>query len=146
MAKFSFELEEVLKIRQFEQSQAESQLAQSIAQENKINDDIKTIAMQFASSKEQVKNSSNFDDILAHNQYSRLLDYQKECLLEELTKVKLVSEERRKVVLECMKKTNALQKMKDVKLDEFNTEQKTKEKKRIQELANIKVHDNKIPD
>ena len=113
MAKFVFELESILEIRNFEQKQAESELAKCLAEENRINENIQQLAIQYANSKAQVKNSANFDDIFTHNQYKKLLDYQKEVLLEELTQAKLETEKKRKIVAECMKKTTALEKMKE---------------------------------
>lgn len=140
MARFVFELESILEIRNFEQKQAEAELAASIAEENRINDNIQQLALQYANSKNQIKGSANFDDIMAHNQYKKLLDYQKEVLLEELTQVKLILEQKRKVVAECMKKTSALEKMKEIKHAEFKQEQKVKEKKQQEELAAIKSY------
>ena len=63
MAKFVFELESILEIRNFEQKQAESELAKCLAEENRINENIQQLAIQYANSKAQVKNSANFDDI-----------------------------------------------------------------------------------
>lgn len=144
MAKFEFELESILEIRNFEKQQAENELAASIAQENRINDDIKQLAFQYTQSKNQIKDSKSFDDFQTHSQYTKLLNYQKEVLLEELAQAKLISEQKRKVVLECMKKTTALEKMKEIKYAEFKTEQKMKEKKQQENLAAIKSFSDSI--
>ena len=141
MAKFVFELESILEIRNFEQKQAESELAKCLAEENRINENIQQLAIQYANSKAQVKNSANFDDIFTHNQYTKLLDYQKEVLLEELTQAKLETEKKRKIVAECMKKTTALEKMKEIKLAEYKQDVKTKQKKQQEEPAALKAFD-----
>ncbi|MCQ2590568.1 MAG: flagellar export protein FliJ [Treponema sp.] len=138
MAKFVFELESVLDIRNFEQRQAESELAAALAEETRINENINQLALQYAASKQQVKNSTNFEDVYTHNQYVKLLDYQKEVLLEQLTQAKIVSEQKRLVVQECMKKTTALEKMKEIKFNEFREEQKLIEKRQLEELAALK--------
>lgn len=144
MAKFNFELQSVLDIRNFEQKQAEGELAAALAEENKINENIQLLAIQYANSKNQIKNTKAFEDVYAHNQYVKLLDYQKEVLLEELAQAKLVTEQKRLVVTECMKKTTALEKMKEIKLQEFKEEQKVKEKRQLEELAALKSYDNII--
>lgn len=144
MAKFTFELEEILGIRKFEQKQAEADLAQALAEENKINDNLNTIALQYTNSKAQIKGSLNFEDVMAHNQYVKLLDYQKEVLLEDLAKAKLISDEKRKVLAECMKKTTALEKMKEMQFEDFKQEQKLKQKKQLEELASIKSNSDSL--
>ena len=105
MKKFTFELEQVLEYRNFEKQQAEGELAKAIAVETQINENLKKIAENYAAVKAQMKGSLNFQDMMAHDQYNKLLEYQKEELLKQLAQAKLVTEQKRAVLRECMKKT-----------------------------------------
>ena len=138
MSKFRFELQNVLEIRNFEQQQAESELAKCIAVETEINKNLEVIAMQYAALKQQMKGSLDFSDMMSQSQYSKLLDYQKEQLLTQLAQAKIETEEKRKILTECMKKTSALEKMKELQYEDFKLEMKRKENRRIEELSSIK--------
>ena len=138
MSKFKFELQNVLEIRNFEQQQAESELAKCIAVETEINKNLEVIAMQYAALKQQMKGSFDFSDMMSQSQYSKLLDYQKEQLLTQLAQAKIETEEKRKILTECMKKTSALEKMKELQYEDFKLETKRKENRRIEELSSIK--------
>lgn len=138
MSKFKFELQNVLEIRNFEQQQAESELAKCIAVETEINKNLEVIAMQYAALKQQMKGSLDFSDMMSQSQYSKLLDYQKEQLLTQLAQAKIETEEKRKILTECMKKTSALEQMKELQYEDFKLEMKRKENRRIEELSSIK--------
>jgi flagellar FliJ protein len=138
MSKFKFELQNVLEIRNFEQQQAESELAKCNAVETEINKNLEVIAMQYAALKQQMKGSLDFSDMMSQSQYSKLLDYQKEQLLNQLAQAKIETEEKRKILTECMKKTSALEKMKELQYEDFKLEMKRKENRRIEELSSIK--------
>ena len=138
MSKVKFELQNVLEIRNFEQQQAESELAKCIAVETEINKNLEVIAMQYAALKQQMKGSLDFSDMMSQSQYSKLLDYQKEQLLNQLAQAKIETEEKRKILTECMKKTSALEKMKELQYEDFKLEMKRKENRRIEELSSIK--------
>lgn len=138
MSKFKFELQNVLEIRNFEQQQAESELAKCIAVETEINKNLEVIAMQYAALKQQMKGSLDFSDMMSQSQYSKLLDYQKDQLLNQLAQAKIETEEKRKILTECMKKTSALEKMKELQYEDFKLEMKRKENRRIEELSSIK--------
>lgn len=138
MSKFKFELQNVLEIRNFEQQQAESELAKCIAVETEINKNLEVIAMQYAALKQQMKGSLDFSDMMSQSQYSKLLDYQKEQLLTQLAQAKIETEEKRKILTECMKKTSALEKMRELQYEDFKLEMKRKENRRIEELSSIK--------
>ncbi len=119
MAKaFKFELQDVLDFRNFEKEQAQNELAKALAVETQINNNLQIIASQFISTKNQIDASSSFEDIAAGNTRKKFLEMQKEELLKQLAEAKLVSDEKRKVLAEVMKKTTALEKLKE-KQQEF---------------------------
>ena len=109
MKKFSFELEKILEFRNFEKQEAEAELAKALSKENEINSNLEMIAKQMIISNQSVDKSCSFDDVIAQSRYNNLLNHQKEELLKELAKANLVTEEKRSVLAECMKKTVAIE-------------------------------------
>ncbi len=136
MKKFSFELEKVLEFRNFEKQQAEGELAKALAVETEINNNLMTIAQQYAAVKASMKGSQNFEDVMAQSRFNNLLDYQKEELLKQLAEAKLVSEQKREVLRECMKKTTALEKLRDKKLEEWKAAADYEEAELLDEVGN----------
>ena len=136
MKKFSFELEKVLEYRKFEKQQAEGELAKAIAVETEINENLKKIAQNYAAVKAQMKGSLDFQDVMAQSQYNNLLEYQKEELLKQLAEAKLLSEQKREVLRECMKKTTALEKLKEKQLAEWKQAADYEEAELLDEVKN----------
>ena len=142
MAKFVFELQEVLDFRNFEQEQAQIELGKALAVENQINQNLAQIAQQFAMLKHDMKGERNFNMVIIQNNHIKLLEYQKEELLKQLAEAKLVSEEKRKILQECMKKTTSLEKLKEQQLQEFKQQMDYEENKNLEELATVKSNYN----
>lgn len=138
MKKFTFELDKVLEYRNFEKQQAEGELAKALAVEHEIEENLKLIAQQYAAVKQQMKGSRSIEDIFSQSQYNKLLEIQKEELHKQMAQAKLVSEEKRNILRECMKKTSALEKMKDLKYEEYKEQLSIEENKKLEELASIK--------
>lgn len=136
MKKFKFEFEQVLEYRNFEKKQAENELAKALAEETRISDNLKLIALQYNNLKSQMKNTLNFQDVMSQNRYNNLLEYQKEELLKQLTQAKLISEEKRKKLTEILKKTTALEKLKENELEIYKENIKLEEKKFLDDLNN----------
>lgn len=135
MKKFSFELQKILEFRNFEKQQAEGELAKAIAVETQINDNLKQIAAQYASLKAQMKGNLNIDDIMSQSQFNNLLEYQKEELLKQLAEAKIVTEQKRKILRECMKKTTALEKLRENQMEEWKAQADFEESEFIDELG-----------
>ena len=136
MKKFSFELEKVLEYRNFEKQQAEGELAKALAVETEINDNLKKIAQNYAAVKARMKGSLNFQDMMSQDQYNNLLEYQKEELLKQLAQAKLVTEQKREVLRECMKKTTALEKLKEKQLADWKQAADYEEAELLDEVKN----------
>ncbi len=134
--KFVFELEKVLEFRNFEKQQAEGELAKALAVETEINENLKKIAQNYAAVKAQMKGSQDFQDVMAQSQYNNLLEYQKEELLKQLTQAKIVSEQKREVLRECMKKTTALEKLKEKQLADWKQAADYEEAELLDEVKN----------
>ena len=144
MKKFNFELEEVLEVRNFEQKQAEAEVAKCLNVENQINENLKKIAEQYVAVKRLMKGSKNFDDIRSQSQFNNLVAFQKENLLKELAQAQIETQKKREILKECMKKTQALEKMKEIKFNEYKEEIKKTENKRIEEISSIKINSQNI--
>ena len=136
MKKFTFELEKVLEYRNFEKQQAEGELAKAIAVETEINENLKKIAQNYAAVKAQMKGSLSFQDMMAGSQYNNLLEYQKEELLKQLAEAKVVTEQKRDVLRECMKKTTALEKLKEKQLADWKQAADYEEAELLDEVKN----------
>ena len=139
MKKFKFELEKILEYRDFEKQQAEGELAKALAVETEIQNNLKKIAEQYADLDKYMSGSLDFSDMVSMSQNKNLLNYQKEELLKQLAEAKIVSEQKREVLKECMKKTSALEKMKEIQLAQYKEEVKRAENKRLQAIAASKV-------
>ena len=141
MAKaFKFELQDVLDFRNFEQEQAQNELAKALAVETQINNQLQNIAEQFISVRKQIDSFSDFEDIAAGNRRKVLLESQKEDLLNQLAQAKLVSDEKRAVLAEAMKKTTALEKLREKQLEGWKEESDKEEENFIDDLANSGKH------
>ena len=135
MKKFSFELEKILEFRNFEKQEAEAELAKALSKENEIKQNLEMIANQMIVSNQSVDKSSSFDDVIAQSRYNNLLNYQKEESLKELAQANLVTEEKRSVLAECMKKTIALEKLKEKRKEEWKTAYDYEEAEEIDEAS-----------
>ena len=144
MAKFVFELQEILDFRNFEREQAEIELGKALAVENEINQNLTQIAQQYASVKKNSRGITDFNVIIVQNNHIKLLEYQKEELLKQLAEAKLVTEEKRKILQECMKKTTSLEKLKEQQLQEFKQQMEIEENKNLEELSTIKSNSTKM--
>ena len=138
MKKFTFELEKVLEYRNFERQQAEGELAKALAVETEINNNLEYIARQYNALKQSMKGSLDFQDVMSQNRFNNLLSFQKEELLKQLAEAKLVTEEKRKILTECMKKTTALEKLKEQKLEEYKAAADYEEAELMDEMATAK--------
>ena len=136
--KFSFELQDILDFRNFEKEQAEAELAKALAVETEIQNNLDIIASQFVSLKKTADTLSVFEDIAAANRHKVLLEYQKEQLLKQLAEAQLVSAQKREVLAEVMKKTNALEKLKEKEEAAYNEKLNKEENDFIDDLANAR--------
>ena len=137
MAKaFKFELQDVLDFRNFEKEEAQNELAKALAVETQINNNLQIIASQFLSVKNQLNTYTDFEDIAAGNRRKELLELQKEEQLKQLAQAKLVSDEKRAILAEIMKKTTALEKLKEKQLEDWIEESDKEEENFIDDLSN----------
>lgn len=135
MKKYSFELEDILEYKKFDQEQAEQEFAKALSVENEIQQKIEYIAQQYLITKEKFKNTKDFNLIISQNQYFNLLDFQKEELLKELAKAKIITEQKKEILQEKMKATSALEKLKERDKEEYDQLVNFEENEFIDDLA-----------
>ena len=135
MKKFNFQLEDVLSIRNFQQEQAEIELGKALNEEQKISDKLQMIALQHAECVKSMEGSVDFSAIISAQQFFAMLEEQKNFLLEELAKAKIVTEQKRKILQEHMKKTASLQKLREKELESYNSEKLLEEETFIDDIV-----------
>ena len=119
MKKFKFSLEKVLSLREFEENQAQIELAKAISVVTELNNKLKFIATERVKNNDARSNSTDLSYLMSIENYIEGLDYQKEILLEELAQAELILEEKRQIMIEAMKKRKALEKLKEKQLQEY---------------------------
>lgn len=139
MAKFSFELENILEFRRFEQSNAEAELAKALAAENQIQQNLNLLAQQKVAEKHASGSATDLQTIVNRERFFSLVKQQTEQLLEMLTQAKMVSDEKRAILAECMKKTKALEKLREKKLAEFKEQEDYLDAEFMDELATTRA-------
>jgi flagellar FliJ protein len=136
MKKFKFSLEKVLKIREFEEKEAQIELGKALAVVNDLNAQLKYIAEERIKSNESRANSSDLSFLMAVENYINGLDYKKEQLLEQLAQAQLVVEEKQKIMIEAMQKRKALDKLKENQFKAYKKELLQEEEKILDEIKN----------
>ena len=119
MKKFRFELEDVLQFRKFERQQAEIELGKALAVEREIQDKLDNLAAQQVKVAEKSKGSKDFQDIANAYRFYDFVRAQTEYLMNEMSKAKIVSDEKREILRAAMQKDDALERLKDEQLEEY---------------------------
>ena len=139
MKKFSFELEDVLSVRKFEQQQAEIELGKALAAEKEIQDKLDALAQQQATVQQQMKGSTDANAIIDAGRFYAFVRTQSEFLLNKITEAKLVTEQKREVLRQCMAKTDSLEELKKVKLSEYNKMVQDEEDKETDDIVTSRI-------
>lgn len=135
MKKFSFELEDVLNFRKFEQQQAEIELGKAVQAEKEIQDKLDSLAAQKSLVKKSMKDSKDFSAISNASSYYDFIKKQSEFLFTKMAEAKLATEEKRKILNRCMQKTDALESLKKDDFAEYRREALSEEDKENDDIA-----------
>lgn len=119
MKKFSFKLEKVLELREFEEDQAKIELGKAIAETERIKEELRLIAEKRVQNTKSRFSSSDVMEQLAIENYITRLDSEKERLLEELAQAELVVEQKRSVFAEALKNRKVISKLKEKRTAEY---------------------------
>ncbi len=136
MKKFTFSLQKILNLREFEEKEAQIELARSISAADIIQSELNDIAMQ--KHKQSYSRSLTTDIITLQSieYFIQRLDLRTEELLEDLTRAQLVIEEKRAIMAEKMKNRKVLTKLKDKKKEEHRYSVLLNEEKTMDDIAN----------
>ncbi|MCK9169040.1 MAG: flagellar export protein FliJ [Treponema sp.] len=142
MKRFVFQLEDVMKYREFFQSQAEIELGKAVAAEHEIQTKLDEVAAQNIAVRTSVKGSVDFREINSAHNFAILLDQQKEYLLKQIAEAKIVSEQKRKILQDSMQKTEALHKLRERKLAEYHEAENKEEEDTADDIttSNFRQH------
>ncbi len=135
MKKFVFELEDVLSFRKIEQQQAEAELAKALAAEREVQNMIDSLAMQQVKTAKSMEGSTDFLAIAQANEFYGFIRAKTEELLSEITKLKVISDEKREKLRLCMQRTESLEKLKEKQKEDFISFQKKAEAKEIDNIV-----------
>lgn len=120
MKQFAFSLEKILDLRKFEKKQAEAELGKALSEENRIQNQLNDIAEARVFTNNDSDGVHDIFNLMRNQQYLQLLKIRENQYLNDLSQAKIVSESKRTVLIEAMKKEKVLTKLKEAKLAEYN--------------------------
>ena len=112
MKRFSFSMQKILDIREFTERQAQIELGQAVAEVNRINEELESVAQEKLRMLQINLKSASLNEFLVHENYTKRLELTKERLLEELAAAQLVVDEKREIFAEAMKQRKILSNLK----------------------------------
>lgn len=128
-------MQKVLDLREFERKQAEVDLGRALAEENKIKQTLELVAQQRVNSIAAADKMTDLHELYGVNQYFALLDQQKEKLLQDLAQAQIISEQKREVMREAMKKCKVLEQLRDSRLATWKKERLAEEENAIDDIV-----------
>lgn len=140
MKKFNFDLQPVLDYRNHEKEDAEMELSRALSVEYEIKQNLEEIANQYLVLKKNMKATFDFYDTVQNNQNKKLLDYQKEELLRQLAQAQIITAEKRQILAEIMKKTTALEKLKEKELESYKAAVNYEENEFVDEISTLRFN------
>lgn len=136
MKKFSFNLQKILILREFEEKQAQIELAKAISEADLLKTELTLITEKKISQSRARSQSSDIVYLQSIENYIQRLDLRTEELLEELSQAQIVIEEKREVMAEKMKNRKVLTKLKDKKKEEHRYDVLLSEEEVMDDIAN----------
>ncbi len=122
MKKFSYSLQKILDLRNFEKEQAEEELGKVNSEITKIQNELDVLAQKKFSA--QYISDSKLDIGIYENtcSYIVFLDQKKEEYLNQMAKLKIIQDEKRKNVQQAMQNVKVLEKLKEKKSEDWHNE------------------------
>lgn len=136
MKKFSFNLQKILILREFEEKQAQIELAKAISEADLLKTELTLITEKKISQSRARSQSSDIVYLQSIENYIQRLDLRTEELLEELSQAQIVIEEKREVMAAKMKNRKVLTKLKDKKKEEHRYDVLLSEEEVMDDIAN----------
>jgi len=135
MRAFSFSLQKILDLREFQKKQAQVELGKAVAEETRIQNGIDMIAKSRVESIKMADKMTNIFDLYNTNVYLKLLDKKKEQYIEELAKAKIIADEKRDIMRTAMQKCKALENLRDRRKAAWQKEANLEEENAIDEIV-----------
>ncbi|MGI5174047.1 flagellar export protein FliJ [Treponema sp. OMZ 840] len=135
MKRFSFNLQKLLELREFEEKNAKTALAAAISEADRIKADLHNLAA------ERVRVNKNRNDrvdvrtLMALENYVKRLDVKKDELLENLAASELLIEQRRELFKIAMQKSSVLHKLKEKQFFTWRKENTKAEESALEDAA-----------
>ncbi|MBO7639710.1 MAG: flagellar export protein FliJ [Treponema sp.] len=122
MKRFSYSLQKILDLRNFELDQAQMELGKVNAQIANVNNQLKSVASQKFQATKQADELNDFSLHVQTQDFFIYLDQRKDALLAELVQLEMIAEQKRELVREAMKKVKVLEKLKEKKYEAWKVE------------------------
>ena len=113
MKRFSFNLQKLLQLREFEEKNAKTALAAAVSEAERIKNELKSIAIERVRVNKTRNENVDTLFLITLEHYVNRLDVRKEELLENLAEAELLIEQRRAVFAAAMQKRSVLDKLKE---------------------------------
>ncbi|MBR6153300.1 MAG: flagellar export protein FliJ [Treponema sp.] len=135
MKKFSFSLQKILDLRNFELDQAQMELGKVNAQIANVNNQLKTVAIHKFNATRDADAANDFSLHVQTQDFFIYLDQKKDALLGELAQLEMIAEQKREVVREAMKKVKVLEKLKEKKYEAWKQEFQKQEELEVDDVV-----------
>ncbi|WP_428768804.1 flagellar export protein FliJ [Treponema sp. HNW] len=135
MKRFSFNLEKLLQLREFEEKNAKTELAAAISAADRIRLDLRDTASERVRVNKNRNENIDIRGLMALENYVRRLDLRKEELLEQLAAAELCVEEKRTLFTAAMQKRSVLDKLKEKQFALWRKESMSAEEKAVEDAA-----------
>ena len=135
MKKFSFSLQKILDLRNFELDQAQMELGKVNAQIANVNNQLKTVAIHKFNATRDADAANDFSLHVQTQDFFIYLDQKKDALLGELAQLEIIAEQKREVVREAMKKVKILEKLKEKKYEAWKQEFQKQEELEVDDVV-----------
>lgn len=140
MEKFQFKMQKILNLRKFEQDQAEIELGKANAEVARIQRELDAIAKKRVQTSMSNKGQTDFMVLSKIDSFFTALDFQKEKKLQEMVQAQMIADEKRAVVVECMKKTKSLEKLKEKHLQAWKKKNLRQEEILVDDVVTSKSY------
>lgn len=142
MKKFNFSLEKVQNLKEFKKKQAEMELGKAVQEETKIQNTLDMIARKKVDTIRAADEMKDIRSLYSVQHYFSLLEERKEIAVEELTRAKVVTDEKRAAMERAMREVKAIENFKEMKKAEWRKEQQKEEENAIDEIVTSKYNRN----
>lgn len=140
MKRFNFSLEKVQNLKEFKKKQSEMELGKAVQEETKIQNTLDMIARKKVDTIRAADEMKDIGSLYSVQHYFSLLEERKEIAVDELTRAKVVTDEKRAAMERAMREVKAIENFKEMKKAEWKKEQQKEEENAIDEIVTSKYN------